>query len=196
MPEPTERVPEAISGRRRNYGTMPTLALPITEVLVVADGWHAEPGAEDVIQRAIAAAAEIADADTGDAELAVMLTDDAGIRTLNGNWRGIDKPTNVLSFPALQPTGPVGPDDAPRMLGDIAIAYDTTRREADDEQKPFDHHLSHLAVHGFLHLIGYDHEKDGEAEAMEALEREILAQLGIHDPYADRNPGADRARMD
>ncbi|GAC1506645.1 MAG: rRNA maturation RNase YbeY [Bradyrhizobium sp.] len=175
---------------------MPTLALPITEVLVVADSWQTEPGAEDVIQRAIAAAAEIADADTGDAELAVMLTDDAGIRTLNSNWRGIDKPTNVLSFPALQPTGPAGPDDAPRMLGDIAIAYDTTRREADDEQKPFDHHLSHLAVHGFLHLIGYDHEKDADAEAMETLEREILAQLGIPDPYADRNPGANRERMD
>jgi probable rRNA maturation factor len=196
MPEWTARVPEAISGRRRNYRTMPTLALPITEVLVVSDGWQNEPGAEDVIQRAIAVAAEIADADTGDAELAVMLTDDAGIRTLNSNWRGIDKPTNVLSFPALQPTGPAKPADAPRMLGDIAIAYGTTRREADDEQKPFDHHLSHLAVHGFLHLIGYDHEKDGDAEAMETLEREILAQLGIPDPYADRNPGADRERMD
>jgi probable rRNA maturation factor len=116
-----------------------------------------------------------------------MLTDDAGIRTLNNNWRGIDKPTNVLSFPALPPTGESGPDDAPRMLGDIAIAYQTTRAEADDEQKPFDHHLSHLAVHGFLHLIGYDHEKDGDAEAMESLETGILAQLGIPDPYADRN---------
>ena len=92
----------------------------------------------------------------------------------------------MLSFPALQPTGAGGPDDAPRMLGDIAIAYETTRREADDEQKPFDHHLSHLAVHGFLHLIGYDHENDDDAEAMEALETEILAQLGIPDPYADR----------
>jgi probable rRNA maturation factor len=102
----------------------------------------------------------------------------------------------VLSFPALQPTGPVGPDDAPRMLGDIAIAYQTARKEADDEQKPFDHHLSHLAIHGFLHLIGYDHEKDGEAEAMEALERQILAQLGIPDPYADRDPDAGRERMD
>ena len=109
-----------------------------------------------------------------------------GIRTLNSNWRGIDKPTNVLSFPALQPTGSATPDDAPRMLGDIAIAYETTRKEADDEQKPFDHHLSHLAVHGFLHLIGYDHENDDDAEAMEGLEREILAQLGIPDPYADR----------
>lgn len=165
---------------------MPTIALPMTEVLVVADCWHTEPEAEAVIHRAVAAAAEIADADVGEAELAVMLTDDAGIRTLNSNWRGIDKATNVLSFPALQPTGAGGPDDAPRMLGDIAIAYETTRKEADDEQKPFDHHLSHLAVHGFLHLIGYDHEKDSDAEAMEALEREILAQLGIPDPYADR----------
>ena len=161
-------------------------ALPMTEVLVVADAWQNEPDAETVIQRAIAAAAEMADADTGEAELAIMLTDDAGIRTLNSNWRGIDKPTNVLSFPALQASGATGPDDAPRMLGDIAIAYQTTRQEADDEQRPFDHHLSHLAVHGFLHLIGYDHEKDDEAEVMEALETEILAQLGIPDPYAER----------
>jgi probable rRNA maturation factor len=160
--------------------------LPATEVLVVADCWQTEPDAEAVIHRAIAAAAEIADADVGEAELAVMLTDDSGIRTLNNNWRGFDKPTNVLSFPALQPTGSGGPQDAPRMLGDVAIAYETTRSEADDEQKPFDHHLSHLAVHGFLHLIGYDHEQEDDAEEMEQLEREILAHLGIPDPYADR----------
>ena len=153
-------------------------ALPLTEVLVVADS-------EAVIQRAVAAAAESVDEDVADAEVAVMLTDDTGIRTLNNNWRGVDKPTNVLSFPALQPTAGA-PADAPRMLGDIAIAYQTTRKEADDEEKPFDHHLSHLAVHGFLHLIGYDHETDDDAEAMEALEREILAQLGVPDPYADR----------
>ena len=181
-----ERAPGANSRRNRNSGPMAPYALPITEVLVVADVWQAEPDAETVIHRAISAAAELADADTGDAELAVMLTDDEGIRTLNSNWRGIDKPTNVLSFPALQPSGPVGPDDAPRMLGDIAIAYQTMRREADDEQKPFDHHLSHLAIHGFLHLIGYDHEQDSDAETMEALEKEILAQLGIPDPYSDR----------
>lgn len=190
------RAPGTSPGRNGNSEPMPPLALPISEVLVVADCWQAEPDAEAVVHRAIAAAAESIDADVGDAELAVMLTDDAGIRTLNSNWRGIDKPTNVLSFPALQPTGPVGPEDAPRMLGDIAIAYQTTRKEADDERKPFDHHLSHLAIHGFLHLIGYDHEKDGEAEAMEALERQILAQLGIPDPYADRDPDAGRERMD
>src|SRR6202035_4710333 len=135
--------PEAISERNRNSGTMARFVRPITEVLVVSDCWQSEPDAEAVIQRAIAAAAEMVDAGVGEAELAVMLTDDAGIRTLNSNWRGIDKPTNVLSFPALPPDGPVSPDDAPRMLGDIAIAYQTTRQEADEEQKPFDHHLSH-----------------------------------------------------
>jgi probable rRNA maturation factor len=170
---------------------MAPFILPITEVLVVADCWQSEPDSEAVIDRAIRAAAETVNADLkvdlGEAELAVMLTDDDGIRTLNSNWRGIDKPTNVLSFPALPPTGESGPDEAPRMLGDIAIAYQTTRAEADDEQKPFDHHLSHLAVHGFLHLIGYDHEKDDDAEAMETLETAILAQLGIPDPYTDRD---------
>lgn len=158
----------------------------MTEVLVVADCWQGEPDAETVIQRAVAAAAESVDEDVADAEVAVMLTDDAGIRTLNSNWRGMDKPTNVLSFPALQPESEWKPGDAPRMLGDIAIAYETMRREADEEHKPFDHHLSHLAVHGFLHLIGYDHENDDDAEEMEALETEILAHLGIPDPYADR----------
>jgi probable rRNA maturation factor len=172
--------------RNQNSKPMAPSALPITEILVVADCWQAEPEAEATIDRAIAAAAEFVTVDVGDSELAIMLTDDAGIQTLNRNWRGIDKPTNVLSFPALQPRGERQADDAPRMLGDIAIAYETTRREADEEQKPFEHHLSHLAVHGFLHLIGHDHEKDQEAETMEALEREILSQLGIPDPYAER----------
>src|SRR5437660_6224963 len=122
-----ESAPEAISGRNRNSGAMAQFALPLTEVLVVADCWQTEPEAEAVIHRAINAAAEIADADVGEAELAVMLTDDAGIRTLNNNWRGIDKPTNVLSFPALQPTAGA-PADVPRMLGDIAIAFETTRK--------------------------------------------------------------------
>jgi len=158
--------------------------LPATEVLVTADSWVGESSAETIVHRAIEAAASMVDADTADAEVAVMLTDDAGIRTLNNNWRGIDKPTNVLSFPALQQERASSDDDAPRMLGDIAIAYETTRKEADSEHKPFEHHLSHLAVHGFLHLIGYDHETDDDAEIMESLERDILAQLGIPDPYA------------
>jgi probable rRNA maturation factor len=168
----------------KDSATMTSSAPPATEILIVADCWRAEADAEAIIHRAVEAAAGIAEAKAGDAELAVMLTDDAGIRTLNANWRGIDKPTNVLSFPALQPAAPPLPGGPPRMLGDIAIAYETTRREADDEGKAFDHHLSHLAIHGFLHLIGYDHETDEEAARMEGLEREILARLGIADPYA------------
>jgi probable rRNA maturation factor len=178
----SDRPPRRAGAGERH--TMIYSALPATEILIVAECWRAEADAEAIIHRAIETAAEIVDTETGDAELAIMLTDDAGIRTLNANWRGIDKPTNVLSFPALQPTGPSSPDDAPRMLGDIAIAYETVRREADDELKPFGHHLSHLAIHGFLHLIGYDHETDEEAGEMENLEREILARLGIPDPYA------------
>jgi probable rRNA maturation factor len=151
------------------------------DIVITADCWQAEPGAEDIVQRAIVAAAGAAPKRADRAELAVMLTDDAGIRTLNHDWRGIDKPTNVLSFPAVAlPHG----GGQTRVLGDIAIAYETTRREAENENKSFGDHLSHLAVHGFLHLIGYDHETDYDAATMEELERHILARLGISDPYA------------
>lgn len=166
---------------------MSVLDHPETEVLIVADGWRAEPDAESIILRAVAATADHVNTGIGDCELAVMLTDDSGIRTLNQNWRGIDKPTNVLSFPALPPTGARKPGDPPRMLGDIAIAYETVRREADEEGKAFDHHLAHLTVHGYLHLVGYDHENDADAEEMESLERDILAHLGIADPYAGQD---------
>src|SRR5260370_1252829 len=133
MRKPAASVPGARPPRNRDSGPMALSALPMTEVLVVADCWQTEPDAEAVIHRAIATAAEIVNAGPdkavgGEAELAVMLTDDAGIRTLNNNWRGIDKPTNVLSFPALPPTGKSGPDDAPPMLGDIAIAWAGRRR--------------------------------------------------------------------
>ena len=151
---------------------MAPFALPLTEVLVVADGWRAGPMPKPSSSAPSPPPPRPADAGPGDAdfeaELAVMLTDDAGIRTMNRNWRGIDKPTNVLSFPACRPRGRGGPDDAPRMLGDIAIAYRDDAPGGAREEKPFDHHLGHLAVHGFLHLMGYDHEMDGDAEAMEA----------------------------
>ena len=112
-----------------------------------------------------------------------MLTDDAAIATLNRNWRGIDKPTNVLSFPAA------GTRPARRLLGDIVIAYETLAREAPTRGRPFLHHLAHLAVHGFLHLIGYDHQTDAQADAMEGLESKILARLDMADPYLALEPG-------
>jgi probable rRNA maturation factor len=117
----------------------------------------------------------------GAAEVAILLTDDQAIRALNRQWRGRDEPTNVLSFPH-HPSGRHA--DGPNILGDIVVAYETTAREAASEGKPLLHHLTHLTVHGFLHLLGYDHESHAEAEAMENLERKILAQLGILDPYA------------
>ena len=132
------------------------------------------------MRRALAEAATAIGADFRDRTLAVLLTDDAAIRRLNAQWRGIDKPTNVLSFP---PAPPAAPASGAKSLGDIAIAYETTAREARDEDKPFADHLSHLAVHGFLHLMGYDHESDAHAETMEQLERAILARLGVPDPY-------------
>jgi probable rRNA maturation factor len=160
---------------------MPSSAPLTADILVTAACWRAEPDAEALVQRAIAAAVQHACLSASGAEIAIVLTDDSGIRTLNREWRGINKPTNVLSFPAAQPPGG---DAQTRMLGDIAIAYETTRREAETENKPFAHHLSHLAVHGFLHLVGHDHENDADAGKMENLERTILASLGVPDPYA------------
>lgn len=155
-----------------------------SDILVNGGDWDAQADSEAVVERAIAAAAAAAKAPEG-AEVAILLTDDATIRTLNRDWRGFDKPTNVLSFPAApQPGAGAG---APPMLGDIAIAYETTAREAETEGKTFADHLAHLAVHGLLHLLGYDHETDTEAEIMEGLERDVLASLGIADPYAEKD---------
>jgi probable rRNA maturation factor len=149
--------------------------MPLTvEIDIASADWTAEPNAETCVQGAITATARRV---PGEGEVSVLLTDDAAVRVLNRDWRGFDKPTNVLSFPApKQPAGPA-------VLGDIAIAYETVAREAAEEGKPFLHHLAHLAVHGYLHLMGYDHQTDSEAEAMEALEREILRSLRIPDPY-------------
>lgn len=115
----------------------------------------------------------------GPAELSVLLTDDASIQVLNRDWRGKDKPTNVLSFPGDPSPAP----GAPAMLGDIAVAFQTVAREAGEQKKTLDDHLAHMVVHGMLHLLGHDHEDEAEAEEMEALEREFLADLGIADPY-------------
>jgi probable rRNA maturation factor len=117
-------------------------------------------------------------------ELAIVLTDDSAIRALNRDWRAKDATTNVLSFPAKDPRPARG---TTHLLGDIVIAYETTEREARAEHKPFAHHLAHLAVHGFLHLAGYDHATDDEAAAMEKLETAILARLDVPDPYVVRS---------
>ena len=120
----------------------------------------------------------------------LLFTSDEEVHTLNREWRDRDKSTNVLSFPMLAREGllDLAPDGPPVMLGDLALAYETCAREAEEKSVPLDHHAAHLIVHGFLHLAGYDHETSEEdADKMEALEVRILAKLGIADPYMDRD---------
>jgi probable rRNA maturation factor len=161
----------------------PRRRAPSIDVVIESARWQNVPRAARVVRRAIAAAVP---AGARNAELSVILTSDRAIRTLNRRWRGHDKPTNVLSFPAPARTLGKIPRGAPRHLGDIVLAYETVAREARAEGKPLDHHIAHLALHGFLHLLGYDHESHGQAEAMERRERRILARLGVPDPYAER----------
>jgi probable rRNA maturation factor len=118
----------------------------------------------------------------GQVEVAVTLADDAEQRRLNRKFRGRDAPTNVLSFAASAP-GLRAPPGAPLLLGDVVLAFETVAREAEDQGKTLADHLAHLVTHGVLHLLGFDHEAPGEAEEMEALERRVLAGIGIADPY-------------
>jgi probable rRNA maturation factor len=179
----------AASARRKTRRTEPVQL----EVIVRSALWRKRRTAQSVVKKAVLAAAQAAS--TAPAELAIVLSNDSTIQALNRDWRGKNAPTNVLSFPAA-PGLPVGTAGQRRgsgksrepspYIGDIVIAYQTTAREAVAEGKPFDHHLAHLAVHGFLHLLGYDHENDRDAEKMESLERRILGRLAVPDPYAPR----------
>jgi probable rRNA maturation factor len=150
------------------------------DILVETDFWPDEPELHGVAERAAATVLSVARPRlVPDAELSLVFSDDAHMRVLNRAYRGKDAPTNVLSFPgASAGAGTYGP-----LLGDIVLARETVAREAADQALAFSDHLTHLIVHGFLHLLGYDHEDDAEAEVMEGLETAILARLGIADPY-------------
>ncbi len=153
----------------------------------VEDPWPSAGDWESLAQRAALVAAQVAP------ELAqerlitsVLFTSDADVHALNAEWRGKDKPTNVLSFPMLERSEllDLAPEGPPEMLGDIALAHETCAREAAEKGVPVDHHAAHLIVHGLLHLAGYDHEiSEADADAMEALEIKALAVLGLADPY-------------
>lgn len=158
--------------------------------MLVESGLWQQPGKiKNLLRRAIGQAA--ATLSTTGVEIAIVLTDDSAIRLLNRQWRGIDAATNVLSFASENPGGR-GP-----FIGDIVLAQQTIAREANAERKPFAHHLAHLAVHGFLHLVGYDHQNEKDAAVMEGLERRILRRLAIPDPYRPALTGrpASRARL-
>jgi len=161
---------------------------PAIAILVEAGEWPAESALRQLAERAVEAGLEALHEGVGarrpsplpdpppqgGRELSILFTHDAGIQRLNKTFRGKDKPTNVLSFP--QGSG--------LLLGDIVIAAETVRKEAALAKKAVEAHIAHLIVHGFFHLIGYDHAAADEAEAMEALERDALRRMGIADPYA------------
>ena len=133
-------------------------------------------------------------------EVSVRLTSDAEVQQLNRQYRGKDKPTNVLSFPMVQPdlieTVAQNSDDGEVLLGDIVLAHDVCAAEAGDKGVPVEAHATHLIVHGALHLLGYDHQGSAEAEQMEAIERAVMARLGLHDPYAKDEPEFDARRVE
>ena len=149
------------------------------DIRVPSSLWRELPRARGLARETIAACVAETEMREG-AEVSLCLADDARLRALNLRWRGKDAPTNVLSFPSAVPDR----SGEEPTLGDIALAYETLKREAEDLDVPLADHYRHLVAHGFLHLIGYDHEKDEEAERMEALETRILARLGAADPYA------------
>lgn len=157
-----------------------------TELVVEDDRW-ADLGFGALAEAATRATLDYLDLGADRCEIAILATDDAQIALLNAEFRGKPVPTNVLSWPAQElvpPAQPKADPDGNVPLGDIAIAYDTCAREAADQGKEMRAHVTHLIVHGMLHLLGYDHQRDQDATLMEALEVAILCKLGIGDPYS------------
>jgi len=152
-----------------------------SDISIECEHWSKLADLDALVEKALnAARLEAGKSLFSGAEVSLLFCDDGRIQELNREWRGLDKPTNVLSFPAaLADRLATAP-----LLGDIAIAFETVSKEARDEDKTLSDHTSHMIVHGFLHLLGYDHENEEEADEMEDLERRVLARLGITDPYA------------
>lgn len=148
------------------------------EIVIEAPEWQ---GLDALAERACPAALRACGLDPAAYEVAILGCDDTRIATLNADFRGKPTATNVLSWPATELEPPETP--TPGELGDIAIAHGVCTREAAEQGKPFDAHVTHLLVHAVLHLLGYDHQSDAQADQMEDLERQILAKLGLPDPY-------------
>jgi probable rRNA maturation factor len=163
-----------------------TAAQPSIELRVEGGDWPGEAQLEALSSRAVAAVAGMVDVSLRGREVSLLFTDDATIAGINRDWRGKPKPTNVLSFPAADGENPGAGMATP--LGDIVFGYETVAKEAAEADLTLADHITHLLVHGLLHLLGYDHEEDAAATAMEQLETAILARLGIADPYAGSEP--------
>ncbi|MEM9108085.1 MAG: rRNA maturation RNase YbeY [Pseudomonadota bacterium] len=161
------------------------------QLTIEADGWPEARHLDNLCRATVSACCAYLTRETGQVfradgcELSLLFTDDAMMREINSQWRNQDKTTNVLSFAA----SPVRQGEQPGpVLGDIVFALETVRREAAELGIPFDNHLSHLVVHGFLHLLGYDHMNDADAAVMEGHETRILAMLDLSDPYENTIP--------
>ncbi|VAW16523.1 Metal-dependent hydrolase YbeY, involved in rRNA and/or ribosome maturation and assembly [hydrothermal vent metagenome] len=154
------------------------------DVIIADQRWLEKMDEADLnklIRKAVLNAIEIANpAISGPGEISIVLSNDAHVQELNMQWRQIDKPTNVLSFSQIEPFAPLA-----GILGDIILSLETLENEAKNNQLAFSDHLSHLIVHGFVHILGYDHQNDKEADEMESLEIKILSNLRIANPYAD-----------
>lgn len=155
------------------------------EVITQSDAWSESTNlVEATIQKAVACVAALPEVMTDRRQsVSIVLSDDDLVRQLNKTHRGFDKPTNVLSFPSAQ--GPFELEEEGHYLGDVVLAFETIEKEANDLKRSKSDHLSHLVIHGLLHLLGYDHETDQEARLMEQLEISLLANLGIANPYED-----------
>jgi len=159
------------------------------DVMREADGWdQVLAGDAPVIEAALAAYQQGLPASRSRtkaawASVSVALSDDSAVKVLNKSYRGIDQPTNVLSFP--RPPGACCPPDEAQPIGDIVLALETVQREAGERGIALADHVRHLVVHGTLHLLGFDHDTDNQAETMERLEVQILSSLGVADPYGD-----------
>lgn len=152
------------------------------------DGWPGPTDWESLANRALEAVATVAPEIANERlSASVLFTSDEDVHALNREWRDKDRPTNVLSFPMLERGELVGlaKDGPPELLGDIALAWETCQREAEEKGVPVEEHAAHLVVHGLLHLAGHDHGEDSEAEVMEAIEVKALASMGIGNPYGN-----------
>ncbi|EJF84267.1 metalloprotein, YbeY/UPF0054family [Bartonella elizabethae Re6043vi] len=154
----------------------------IIDIMVKSAGWNDEKMLYNITEKALTMTMHHVSLENVVSEISLLFTDDEHMTQINAQWRGKNKSTNVLSFPAfpIKAGNPPGP-----MLGDIIIARETVVLEAETQGKTFQDHLTHMIVHGILHLLGYDHETDDEAHQMEKLEKEILQKLSIKDPYAE-----------
>lgn len=153
-------------------------------ITVEDEAWRAVAGLEEIARAAVTASLDTMNA--GEGEVALLFTDDAEMARLNACWRGQAKPTNVLSFPA--PAAMSTPPGTPRPLGDIVLSSGVVASEAAQQGKTLERHMTHLIVHGVLHLLGHDHAEEAQGQAMERAEAQILSRLGHPDPYADEPP--------